>query len=214
MFSFQLLKNHAGLHLIGSHMALKELYQVVHHVNEYSPIIKDKEGCFLALAYDARKAYEGQRTVLKPSADYPEAGITYGVEILWPVLLLQARMLRQSLAYIPSTARFQAMAYSLEAVIEEGIRADFPNQSGELLAAYERIDSSHPWAEEKINGRGAYFSLLTKSQRNERLLNLLASLDPLYPSMYELRFANGERGLLSPMELDCLDDAEWVDPKW
>lgn len=214
MFSFQLLENHAGLRLVGPHMAFKELHDAVHHVNEHSPIIRDKEGFFMALAYDARKAYEGQRTVIKPPAEYPEKGIIYGVEILWPVLLLQVRMLRQSLAYIPSTARLQAMAYSLEAVIEEGIEADLPNQARELLAAYERIDSSHPWAEDKINGRGAYFCLLTKLQRNERLLNLLASLDPLYPSIYELRFANGERGLLSPTELDCLDDADWIDPKW
>lgn len=214
MLSFQLLKNHAGLRLIGPHMTLKELHSVVHHVNDYSPIIQDREGFFMALAYDVRHAYEGRRTVLKPPAEYPEAGTVYGVEILWPVLLLQARMLRESLAYLPSTARLQAMAYSLEAVIEEGLRADFPEQSDELLAAYRRIDPSHPWAENKIHGRGAYFSLQTGAQRKGRLLNLLASLDPLYPSIYELRFANGERGLLSPTELDCLDDAEWVSPKW
>jgi len=61
MLSYQLLKNHAGILLIGDYNSLRWLHEIVHDVNERSPLIDDKEGPFLALAYDIRKAYERQR---------------------------------------------------------------------------------------------------------------------------------------------------------
>ncbi|WP_374122264.1 DUF6904 family protein, partial [Burkholderia multivorans] len=50
----------------------------------------------MSLAYDVRRAYEGQRRVLPPSDGYPEVGTSFGVEILWPVALFQCSMLRAS----------------------------------------------------------------------------------------------------------------------
>lgn len=119
MLSYRLLKNHAGILLIGDYTSLRWLHEVVHDVNERSPFVRDKEGMFLGLAYDVRKAYEQQREILKPPEHYEEMGIRYGVRVLWPVLLLQQRMLRTSLAYLDHTAKTQAIAYALEAVIAE-----------------------------------------------------------------------------------------------
>jgi hypothetical protein len=121
MLSHKLLKNHAGILLCGDHMTLEALHQVVHEVNDQSVLIEDKEGMFLGLAYDARKAFEGQRTVIKPDKHFPEIGMRYGVEILWPVLLLQCRLLRCSLAYFDSTKRQQSITCALEDVIETAI---------------------------------------------------------------------------------------------
>jgi hypothetical protein len=57
----------------------------------------------LGLAYDFRKAFEGQRYIRKPkSGDGFESGVV-GVEILWPTLLIQCRMLREALGFIDST---------------------------------------------------------------------------------------------------------------
>lgn len=61
MLSYSLLKNHAGVLLTGDYDSLRALHEVVHQVNEKSPILKNKEGAFLALAYEVRKAYEQQR---------------------------------------------------------------------------------------------------------------------------------------------------------
>ena len=118
MLTYRLLRNRAGILLAGDYHSLDVLRSAVHQVNEKSPIVRDKEGVFLALAYDARKAIEGQRQVLKPPAGRPEIGVRYGVESLWPTLLLQSRMLRDSLAYLPATLELQAITYALEAVIE------------------------------------------------------------------------------------------------
>lgn len=87
--------------------------------------MKDKEGVFLGLAYDVRKAYEQQREVLQPPQHYKEVGVRYGVKILWPVLLPQNRMLRLSLAFLNHSAKTQAIAYALEAIIEEALREYF-----------------------------------------------------------------------------------------
>lgn len=50
MLSHGLLKNHAGILLIGDYTSLTWLHEVIHDVNERSPIVKDKDGPFLGLA--------------------------------------------------------------------------------------------------------------------------------------------------------------------
>ena len=125
MLHYERLRNHAGILLVGDYETLKALHEVIHDVNERSPIVRDKEGVFLGLAYDVRKAFERQRRVLEAPEDRPEAGLRFGVEILWPVLLVQTRMLRSSLAFIDTDKWTQAFAYGLEAVIESALKADF-----------------------------------------------------------------------------------------
>lgn len=47
MLSYSLLKNHAGILLVGDYTSLSWLHEVVHDVNERSLIVKDKEGSSL-----------------------------------------------------------------------------------------------------------------------------------------------------------------------
>jgi hypothetical protein len=58
MLSYSLLKNDAGILLVGYHTSLSWLHAVLHEVNDRPPIVIDKEGSFLRLAYDVRKALE------------------------------------------------------------------------------------------------------------------------------------------------------------
>ncbi|HEV2897176.1 MAG TPA: hypothetical protein VGX71_04910 [Pseudaminobacter sp.] len=99
---------------------------------------------FLSLAYDVRKAYERQREIIPPPPHYDEMGVRYGVQILWPVLLLQQRMLRHSLAYLDQSAKTQAIAYALEAVIDEALREDFGAQGKEAATLLQRINPAVP----------------------------------------------------------------------
>lgn len=214
MLTCSLLKNHAGVLLTGDYNTLKALHEVVHEVNERSPLVKDKEGSFLGLAYDARKAYEQRREVLKPPKDFPEVGIRFGVQVLWPVLLVQCRILRSSLAFMDTTKMQQAVAYNLEAVIESALAEDFGPESEVLIDRWMMINPAHPWPEEKLDSRGAIFCSWTKAERRERLAGLLASLDPMYPTTYPIWSRGGNTTLLSPDELDSWADVEWPDPKW
>lgn len=118
---------------LGDYTSLTWLHEVIHDVNDRSPIVKDKEGSFLGLAYDVRKAYERQREVIRPPKHFKEIDVRYGVQILWPVLMLQHRLLRQSLAFLNHTAKTQAITYVLEAVIEDGLRDDFGTQAAHII---------------------------------------------------------------------------------
>lgn len=226
MLTFQLLKNHAGMLLCGDYESLGELYKVIHDVNEASCVIHDKEGVFLGLAYDVRKAYTGQRRIIKPSKDFKVNGERYGVEILWPILLAQSRMLRVALGYFDSTKRQQSMAFLLEALIEEAVRKDFDNKAEVIIDHWLRINPSNPWVEEKLDSRAIQYSLWNKKDRKEKLVGLLASLDPMYPMNY--KYWTGQDGnivnlehrhyhrsnLVDPEELDALEGIEWPEIDW
>lgn len=214
MLTYRLLKNHAGILLMGDYKSLTALHEVVHEVNEKSPILKDKEGSFLGLAYDVRKAYERQREVIKAPENCPEIGTRFGVKILWPVLLVQCRMLRSSMSYIDTTKWHQAVAYNLEAVIESALKEDFGAKADVLLERWMRIDPSYPGVEEKLDSRGAIFSSWSKSERRKRLPGLLLSLDTMYSSVYPMWLSYGDTTLVSPQELDSWVGVEWPDPKW
>lgn len=215
MLTYKLLKNHAGILLCGDYQTLASLHEVIHDVNERSILVKNKEGTFLGLAYDVRKAYEGQRRKLEPPEECPEMGLRFGVEILWPVILFQARVLRASMGFIDTTKHQQAHVYALESVLEEAIREDFGGDAAENIIRYwERIDPAHPAAEERIPSRGAAFCSWSKVQRKNRIAGLLASMDFMYGFYYEHWRRNGAQHLLSPEEYAEFEDAEWEDPRW
>lgn len=215
MLKYQLLRNHAGILLLGDYETLKDLHENIHDVNERSPLVRNKEGVFLGLAYDIRKAYEGQRKKLKSPEGYPEIGPRFGVEILWPVLLVQSRILRTSMAFIDTDKGAQANAYALEHVIECALKADFGGDFGAvLIEAWMRINPAHPWPEEKLNSRGAFYCSLTKAERKKYVGSVLDSLDPMYPMRYSIWQRNGLKNMVSPEQFDEWDGADWPDPRW
>jgi hypothetical protein len=214
LLSYRLLKNHAGILLVGDYTSLQWLRTVVHEVNERSPLIKDREGLFLNLAYDVRKAYDRQREILQPSSDHEEMGIRYGVQALWPVILLQQRMLRVSLAYLEHTAKTQAITYALEAVIEEALKEDFAAFGVEAVAHWQRLDPAYRNVFDCLWSRTAIFCSWSKSERRRHFLDLLSSFEPMYETLYAYRLQRGEKNLLSPGNLLEWDNVEWPDPRW
>ena len=214
MLSYSLLKNHAGILLIADYSSLTWLHEVVHDVNDRSPIVIDKEGSFLGLAYDVRKAFERQREIIPPPKHNEEIGVRYGVQILWPVLMLQQRLLRQSLAFLNHTAKTQAITYGLEAVIEEALREDFGAQAGHIIDLWQRLDPAQSEVFDMMNSRGGIFCSWTKAQRKAGFAQLLLSFDPMYDRFYPMRSKDGERNLISPSEFAAWENAEWPDPRW
>nr|WP_304655271.1 hypothetical protein [Neorhizobium galegae] len=132
------------------------------------------------MAYDVRKAYERQREVIQPPKHFEEIGVRYGVQILRPVLMLQQRLQRQSLTFLNQTSKTQAIAYALEAVIEDALREDFGAQAGHIIDLWQRLDPAQAEAFDMINSRGGTFCSWTKVQRKARFAQLLSSFDPMY----------------------------------
>jgi hypothetical protein len=215
VLTYKLLKNHAGVLLTGDYETLRALHEIVHAVNERSPLLQEKEGPFLGLAYDLRKAYEGQRQKLRAPEGYPEIGPRFGVEILWPVLLWQSRMLRASMAFIPTNRQMHAQTYALEAVIEAALVDDFGAEVGNsVIGHWERVDPAHPHSELSLASRGAVFSSWSKACRKAGIVGCIASMDPMYEVFYQAWTRDGVTGLVSPQEYAQWDTAEWPDPKW
>src|SRR5947199_9873760 len=100
MLTYEPLKNCAGIALFGDYLSLRRVHEIVHDVNGRSTIIRDKEGFFLGLAYDIRKASEGQRRPRQRDGAQPQGGRRFGVEFLWPTILVQCRRLRDTVAYM------------------------------------------------------------------------------------------------------------------
>src|SRR5208283_610110 len=50
MIEFELTPKHAGIVIWGDTWSLQAMYELIHKINESSPIIEDKEGFFLGLA--------------------------------------------------------------------------------------------------------------------------------------------------------------------
>ena len=203
---FELLKNHEGLLILGATDDFRAFHEVVHDVNERSPIINDKEGLFLGLAYDFRKAFEGQRHIRVPQHDdAPVESSLVGFEILWPTILVQCRMLREALAFIDNSKRHQVLAYSLEVIVDEALPLDFPTNHSQVHRAYQAIDPAHPFLESKASSRIEHWYRWKKKERKARLVELLESLDPMFEHDYRYRINNGATGLLSPNQWDAGD---------
>ncbi len=183
-------------------------------MNARSPLIGDKEGFFLSLAYDLRKAYEGQRRQQKRDPLCPEAGPRFGVEVLWPSVMVQCRQLRDSLAFIDHGKENQIVAYELEFVIEQALEAEFRQNATEIREQWDRLSARHPYLEENAESRAAQFAARTKSERIAGLAGLLSSLDPMYPTTYSMAVRNGAGHLVSPEEYDVWNDREFPDPQW
>ena len=214
MFTYKPLKDAAGIALFCDYLSLKRAHEILHDVNERSPLIRDKEGLFLSLAFDVRKAYEGQR--LKQEADpmYPESGTRLGFEILWPTLLIQCRQLRDSLAFIDHGKEHQIVAYELEFVIEQALEAEFRESFAESKAQWARLSARLPFLEENAGTRAAQFAAWNKRERRNGLAGLLSSLDPMYPSLYPMWVRNGSMYLVSPEEYAQWNNREFPDPNW
>ena len=51
MFRFELTPNNGGIVFWGDSASMNELYEFIHYIVDESPLIKNKEGFMLALAY-------------------------------------------------------------------------------------------------------------------------------------------------------------------
>lgn len=182
MLSYETISDFEGITLSGSYLVLRQLHEVLHEVNEQSQMSIDKEAGLLTFAYDVRKAYEGQRHVIAPQEGRPEIGVRFGVNLLWPQILVYSRILRSALAYMDSKALHQAYAFALEAILEDALDEVFADNAREAKTAWKMIDPAHPGVEEKLESRAAAFYSWNAERRRTSLAQLLISLHPLYES--------------------------------
>ena len=187
MLTYRLLDDCEGLMLIGDHSTLSLLREVALDVDRRTPLLQNKDdGTPLSvLAYDARKAYEHKREVIPPPEEFPQMGTLCGVEIIWPALLAQQRLLRLSLAYIDHGKHHQAIAYALEAVVEDGLKEAYGEDAQDIL---HQVNCMLPNELDGLLEGNERFLGWDEPQRRRHLIDLLA---PRWPDEADAQAARG-----------------------
>ncbi len=213
MLEFKLTPHHAGVTLWGDFEALDRLHTFIHHVVEESGYIEDKEGFVLGLAYDVRKAFQGQRSQDYRAHSEDDRCRIYGVEILWPVLLVQIGVLRQAMAFMPTNKLDQALMFELEYIVESALRTAIPVTADEVIHRIGCIGSaSYMHLDSVLDSRCRYFIELPAKQRLKMLPKLMETFDPMYGFWADVGSAM-RPGIIPP---DAFVDGrtEWPDFKW
>lgn len=213
MLGYGKVKNHAGMILVGDYATLRELHEVIHKVVGASALLDEpRHGEFLlGLAYDVRKAFELQREVFAAPTHYEEMGPRYGVKVLWPVFLIQVRLLREAMGFCPTDARDQGIAYLLEHATQSGLVADLGEP---VVERWRRLSCNPASTLDRVDSRTGLFLQWSKAERRAGLAQLLDSLDPMFDFWYEQDPATW-RAAISPQtfaEMGRL--AEFADPRW
>jgi hypothetical protein len=214
MLEVTLTKKIAGVEIWRDSYSLRAAHEMIHRVNQDSPVIQNKEGFLLGLAYDLRKAYEAQRQRQRRwRGEGKERCSIYGVQILWPVLIPQVGLLHEAIAFIPTTRRDQAIVYELEALIEEAVRSALPGQEALILAQMQSIGAEHHLIEDLVDSRCRYFIGLPPAQRLKQLPALLDTFDSSYEFLAD-RVEGASDSLISPDEFDEAASGGWPEFEW
>lgn len=180
MLEFAPLPAYMGIELIGDYGTLRQLHQTTHKVAKNLPDGIGRES-LLGLAYDARKAVEGQRKIYPPPPEAKEVGTLLGVDTMWPVLLWQARMLRCGLQNMPGHDAFdQSVIFALEGVIEFGLKATHKNKAQDVIAAWRELDPTKPESEADMLARSWVYEQWNALRRLNSLSHLIKSFSPSF----------------------------------
>jgi hypothetical protein len=201
----------AGVALWGDSGSLRQAHAVVHQV-----LPEGLDGQFaMGLAYDLRKAFEGQRK-REVALDLLDQPLTqYGVEIPWVVFIAQVAILRGTLALQPSTRRQQSVVYELEAMIEEAASEAFGDDAPEIMATIKRLSGCPELVEETVITRAIYYlRLASRKERRGALLPVLWTMLPTYGVHYEVMGEPAKR-MIDPAVFGAIDPNDWpASIKW
>ncbi len=219
MLQGKLLKNHAGIMLMGDYLTLRELHRTLSDADSQiqADNALDPNQSIIALAYDVRKAYEQQREIVQPPEHYPEIGLRFGVKVLWPTFLYQTAKLRMTLSFFDHDKSHQAQAYALESVAESCIKEAHGAGATKVLDQYQRLRIPEPTGHvTDFHARCALFCSWSKRERRSRLPELLRSFDAMHDTWYALHKKNGTTGtMITPEELQLYSNIDdYPDPRW
>ena len=213
MLQFKLTPHHAGVTLWGDFEVLDRLHNFIHHVVNQSVHIEDKEGFVLGLAYDLRKAFQGQRSQDYRTHSEDDRCCIYGVEVLWPLLLVQVGVLRQAIAFTPTSKLDQALMFELEYVVESALRMAIPVTADEVIQRMSRIGSApYMHVDNVLDSRCRYFIELPAKQRLVTIPKLMETFDPMYGFLASVR--SGVKSDIIPPGAFVNCKKKWPDFKW
>ena len=179
-----------GLTVWGDYYDLKGAHSVISYFFDKSSVTYRVKEYSLALAYDLRHAYQGDRATKDFGID-PSENVKYrGVSILWPFFLSQLAIVRHQASFTPHTQYQQAFLYLLDNCARSALEAADPLVAKECI---NWLECPPRFGEDYLV---EYFYQCTKEyvftgrpgkQRLRRLPQILRSMHPL--SEKYLRFS-------------------------
>jgi hypothetical protein len=208
----------AGVTLWGDAYDLEHLYDTIHAIDNDQILGSGVSDFLLGLAYDIRHAYQDERLVKLFDSNHPEKIHYKGVQILWPIFLVQVSLLRHAASYHPTTRAQQADLYRLEAITEKAL-FDYEPVTGkecmELLPLMGALPKDYLVEFISVASKEYVLEGKTGKPRFRKLPKILRKIwwmsDEYKVFKAELEKLAQEKGC-RPEELTTMDD--WEDFKW
>lgn len=143
-------KNGTGVQILGDYADLRTLHTTIHKLAERldpeGEHTKGKSELLMALAYDIRKAYSGQRDQEKLTLDGNYEVNYFGFNFLWSDLIITYNVLRYEAGYLVTEPLEQACLYLLEGQLRNAL-VSYDAKYGQYLQEYigKWINISHPY---------------------------------------------------------------------
>lgn len=181
MLVCELTPNHMGITLWGDYQTIERIHELIHFIDSSATEIDDKDAFLGHLAYDLRKAMEGDRKGRKVLVGNGSEVDQYGVDILIPILLIQMSVIRSTMAFLPTTKLQQATIYEFEDAIESILYKSIPRKAQDILEKTRMLGGiSYALLAERMMGRCLYLLETSVKERLKILPQLMYSFHPLY----------------------------------
>ena len=112
-------KKGTGVKLFGHSDDLKNLHETLHFLCGESEAELDRNEHALSVAYEIRKAFEGQR-----ERQNSESGELFGTRLTWPHIIFYTSYFRQLAGYRSANKEHQSNLARLEYCVESAIRGN------------------------------------------------------------------------------------------
>jgi hypothetical protein len=207
----------SGITIYGDYYDLSALNETIHKIAGQNFVQENTGEFMLGLAYDARKAYEGQRVKRKLGLGSLDKVNYYGFSVLWPIVLTQAGMIRHFAAYHVTDRKDQACLYLLEdCILTSLLASDVKVGKGcaEWLIRFRIFPSDYLWSFITECTRRYLFDSAEKSRFSTlpQILKMLDWWSPEYKKFAaELNRVAQEKGC-SPHELK--EQTAWPRFRW
>ncbi|MCI5219462.1 MAG: hypothetical protein D3914_09795 [Candidatus Electrothrix sp. LOE2] len=208
----------AGITLYGDYQDLCELHETIHYLSESGALTTHLSDFVLGLAYDIRHAYQKDRKEKFFGHDEYDRVKYRGVDILWPIILIQVGLLRWSAGFMPTNKCHQSNLYRIEYCLEESLNL-YDSDVGDYCMDWLSRFSGFP-----TNYIVSFISYCTKNyiyegkagkSRFKKLPSLLTSLSSLsneYREYDEAMQDIANEKKCSPHELK--DWSDWKEFRW
>lgn len=209
----------AGIIIFGDCWDFENLNQMIHRLSDGMPFENTALSNFvLALAYDFRKAYTGQRITNTFEIDESTTFKYVGIRILWPHVIPQVALIRYAAGFHPTSRRDQANLFLLEDCLEESLREYDPKVGSRVFELLPSLTNVGPDYYTEFFSEMTHKYLFgskpgkTRFKQLPKILTMLSPASPEYQTFAAMVEKEAEKQGVDPHGL--VSEREWPKFEW